>query len=327
MKIDKNISLKEYTTFKIGGYAEFFSIANTKEDLINLVKFAKKERLPITILGGGSNILISDKGIKGLTIINKYKEINISDIKSKIEINDDKSFYREGDYFKFTDLEEDEKNYDQVIVNVSSGINLTYLINDLLSKNITGIQYFSAIPGTLGGAIFNNIHGGSKLIGNYLYKAKVLSLDGDIEEVDRSFFKFGYDYSVLHENKYILLSSNLILFKGDVKKARETSIEWLKRKTNIQPKLPSAGSIFKNITDEQRERIQSPVNSAGWIIDQCGLKGERVGGAQIYEKHANYIVNTGNATEKEVKGLIDKVQNEVYKKFRIKLSPEIIFKS
>ncbi len=325
--IKKNVNLKNYTTFKIGGNAELFSEAFSNEDLIDLIKYAHIKKIPTTIIGGGSNILISDNGIKGLTIINRAKSIEIiENPKIDFETQNNKSRYQEGEYFKFSDLDDDDSIYDKVIVKVSSGVNLTYLINETLSKGITGIQYFTAIPGSIGGAIFNNIHGGSKLIGNLVYKARLIDLKGNIIKVDHSFFNFDYDKSILHENKYFLLDVELILFKGNIDKAKNTSREWLKRKRAVQPILPSAGSIFKNITDEEKEVISSPVNSAGWVIEQAGMKGYSIGGAKVYDKHANYIINTGTATQKDVSSLILEIKEKVLKKFKIEINEEIIFK-
>ena len=326
-EIKKNINLKNYTTFKIGGDAQYFAEALSSEDLVNLIKYSNKENMNLTIIGGGSNILISDKGIKGLTVINRSKSIDLID-NTNIDLDSKtgKPRYKEGDYFKFDDLSDDDSSYEKVLLKVSSGVNLTYLINDTLSKGITGIQYFSAIPGTIGGAIFNNIHGGSKLIGDLTYKARLIDNKGDIIEVDNSFFKFDYDSSILHNKKYYLLDADLILYKGNVEKAKNTAREWIKRKRSIQPILPSAGSVFKNITDEERDTISAPVNSAGWLIENVGMKGYYIGGAKVYEKHANYIVNTGFATQSDVSNLINEIKERVYKKFKIEIEEEIIFK-
>ncbi len=328
MKIDKNINLSKYTTFKIGGVAEFFSEAQTKQNLLDAIEYANKNSIPLNIIGGGSNILISDKGIEGLSVINKYKEINIEGkLEEDINIENNKSFYNEGEYFKFSDLiDTNERDTQKYLVRVSSGVNLTYLINETLHQNLTGIQYFSGIPGTLGGAIFNNIHGGEKLIGDLVYSATLIDKKGEIINVNNNFFEFGYDDSILHKNEYILIDAQLILFEGNVEKAKETAHEWIKRKRNIQPSLPSAGSIFKNITNEEKDVIQAPVNSAGWLIENAGLKGKTIGGAQVYQKHANYIVNIGFAKASDVTNLIEVIQEEVFKKFKIELIPEIILK-
>ena len=326
-EIKKNVNLKNYTTFKIGGNSQFFAEALSNEDLINLVKYSNKENINLTIIGGGSNILISDNGIKGLTVINRSRAIDITEsIDINLNSQAGESRYKEGDYFKFNDLDNHDNSYTRVILKVSSGVNLTYLINDTLSKGITGIQYFSAIPGTIGGAIFNNIHGGSKLIGDLLYKARLIDKKGDIIEVDNSFFKFNYDSSILHKEKYYLLDVDLILYNGNVQKAKNTAREWIKRKRSIQPTLPSAGSIFKNITDNERDVISAPVNSAGWLIENVGMKGYSIGGAKVYEKHANYIVNMGFATQSDVSKLITEIKDRVYEKFKIEIEEEIIFK-
>lgn len=326
-KIENHKPIKDITTYKVGGAAEYFAIAKEKNDLINLVLFAKEKGIKVTIIGGGSNILISDKGIKGLTIQNLYKEINILDTNiDNIHITRLNPRYQDGEYFKFSDLENEYEGYKKTIIEVSSGTILQYLINDMLSKNLCGIEYFTAIPGTVGGAIFNNIHGGTRFIGDLVYEAQIIDMNGNIQSVKNNFFDFSYDYSRLHKNKEILLSVQLILFKGDNVKSKETQKEWFKRKKSIQPILPSAGSIFRNLTQDEMTAINAPVSSAGWIIEQCGLKGFKIGGAQVYEKHANWIVNLGFATQNDISSIIEKIQEDVFRKFKIKLIPEIIFK-
>lgn len=326
-KIEKNIPLKLHTTYKVGGIADFFAIAQSKEDIINLIRFAKEKDYPITIIGGGSNILVSDKGIRGLVIKNLYKEINILDTKAdNIKIKNSDPRYQDGEYFEFSDLESEYIDYKKTLVNISSGVILQYLINDSLSKDLCGLEYFTAIPGTFGGAIFNNIHGGTKFIGDLLYTAEIIDINGNIQNVEKDFFDFSYDYSVLHKNRDILLSAKLILFKGDSDKSKENAKEWFKRKKSIQPILPSAGSVFRNLTNDEKEMLGAPVSSAGWVIEQCNLKGFKIGGAQVYEKHANWIVNLGFATQKDISQIIDVVQTTVYEKFKIQLLPEIIFK-
>ncbi len=326
-KIEKNISLKEHTTYKIGGIADFFAVSESRDDIINLIRFAKEKDYPVTIIGGGSNILISDKGVRGLVIKNLYKEIKILNKNlNNIDISKSQPRYQDGEYFKFSDLESEYEGYDKILVKASSGVILQYLINDSLSKNLCGIEYFTAIPGSIGGAIFNNIHGGTRFIGDLLWKAEIIDINGNIQKKSRDFFDFSYDYSRLHEEKEFLLSVKLILFKGDNSKSKNTAKEWFKRKKSIQPILPSAGSIFRNLSKDEMEVIGAPVSSAGWVIEQCNLKGFTIGGAQVYEKHANWIVNLGFATQSDVSKIIETIQDEVYKKFKINLIPEIIFK-
>ncbi len=324
----KNTELKPYTTYKIGGPADFFATAYTEENLKYLVRYAYSNDIPFDIIGGGSNVLISDKGIRALVVKNNTKEIIIrEDVNvNNFDIKNLKSFYKEGSYMQFEDLEDNESEYKKILVEVSSGLSLAYLINDTISKGLTGLQYFAGIPGTLGGAIFNNIHGGTRLIGNLLHSAKVIDMEGNVSEVDYDFFKFGYDTSVLHQKQYTLLSLKLILFEGDTEKAKTIQKEWIKRKHKIQPTLPSCGSVFKNISDEEKQEIGAPVNSAGWVIEQLGFKGFKIGGAEVYKNHANFIVNLGFAKASDVKTIIDKIKGEALKKFNLKLTPEIILK-
>ncbi len=325
--LEKKVSLKNYTTYKIGGEAEYFYQANTKTELISAIQFALKEELEINIIGGGSNVLVSDKGVKGLTIRNMAKDINITDkVPNDFDIKKSFARYSQGEYMKFSDLEDDETKYERVLVEVQSGVNLTFFINQMINSGLTGIQYFSGIPGTIGGAVFNNIHGGTRIIGDLIYSAEVMDNEGKITEVNPDFFRFGYDESILHTNKYFLLSVKFVLFKGDQNIAKKIALEWTKRKKAIQPILPSAGSVFKNITEEERIAVGAPVNSSGWLIDQMGFKGFTIGGAKVYEKHANFIVNMGFAKQADVSAIIEKIQEKALDKYKLELIPEIIFK-
>ncbi len=327
IKPEKKVSLKNYTTYKIGGDAEYFYQANTRQELMSAIQFALKEEMEINIIGGGSNVLISDKGVKGLTIKNNVKDINITN-KEPNNFDIKKSFarYSQGEYMKFNDLEDDETKYEKILVEVQSGVNLTFFINQMINNGLTGIQYFSGIPGTIGGAVFNNIHGGTRIIGDLVYSAEVMDKEGNIIEVSPDFLKFGYDESILHTNQYFLISVKFVLFKGNQNIAKKIALEWTKRKKAVQPILPSAGSVFKNITEEERQAVGAPVNSSGWLIDQMGFKGFTIGGAKVYEKHANFIVNMGFAKQTDVSEIIEKIQESALEKYKLELIPEIIFK-
>lgn len=280
--IQKNISLKNYTSFKIGGRAKYFFVAKTKEDIISAIKTARKNKLPFFILAGGSKLLVSDRGYNGLVI-------KLQNIKSKTLNNK---------------------------IRVESGLFLPLLINQLIKKNLTGLEWAAGIPGTVGGAVQGNTEAFGNSMADIVKEVEVFNAKtSKIKMYDLKDCRFGYRDSVFKKNKNLIILSALLQFKKENKKEIERKIkEYLNSRRKKQPlNFPSAGSIFKN-----------PKGSfAGFLIEQCGLKGKRIGDAQISEKHANFIVNLGKAQAKDVEKLIELIKNKVKNKFGVNLREEI----
>ena len=300
--IQKNISLKNYTTFKIGGPAKYFFEARTKEDLIKAIKMAKKFNLPFFILGGGSNILVSDRGYEGMII-------KVKSQKSKIKSTSQKS----------------------KIIEAEAGISLGQLVNLALKNNLTGFEWAVGVPGTLGGAIYGNAGWPSdkKNISAIIKEVEVLDISREpkIKKFNKSACQFKYRDSVFKHNKnLIILGAFLQLKKGDKIKIKKEIAEIIKKRKDKIPIEPSAGCIFKNPAPEQARYGAGPLEfSAGELIDKCGLKGKKIGKAQISEKHANFIVNLGGAKSEDVIKLIKLVKQKVKNKFAIWLEEEIQF--
>jgi UDP-N-acetylmuramate dehydrogenase len=255
--IKKNISLKNFTTFKIGGKARYFFAAKTKEDLIRAIVAAKKAKLPFFILGGGSNILVSDGGFRGLVI--KYGQ--------------PLSFY--------------------------------------VSK---GLEWAAGIPGTIQGAVYGNAGAFGKSMKDVVKEVEVFDVKTDkIKVFKNKDCRFSYRNSIFKKNKNLIILS----VKIKTKKVNAGKIkQYLDYKKQNHPwNYPSAGSVFKNPDGF----------SAAWLMEVCGLKGKRIGKAEISKKHANFIVNLGGAKEKDVKKLINLAKKSVKKKFKINLQEEIQF--
>lgn len=341
--IKENIPLKDYTTFKIGGPAKYFYTAKTKKDLIKAIKVARKYDLPFFVIGEGSGLLVADKGFNGLVIKNEIRFIKILKTKKEINLSSVKLSYIQTKpaskikTLSFSDLDYQDKG-EPVFLRVGAGLSLGYLLDYTLKNGITGLQWFSGIPGTVGGAVFCNAHGGTRYIGEYVTNATLIDQQGRCKKVDNTHLGFSYRQSILKKTKEIVADATMRLYKSnDVAKAREVAREWLERKCLVQPRKNTAGSIFQNVYISNRtikqfqknkisltsEMVSNKIIPAGWLIDKCGLKGKRIGNAQVSEKHANFIVNTGEATADDVIQLIKLIKAEVKKKFDIELREAI----
>lgn len=287
--IKKDVVLAPYMTYKIGGRADYFYTANTINDLVDIINKAEQEKIPFFVLGSGANILVGDKGYRGLVIHNKASN------------------------FKF------ENN----LLISESGAIMSDLIEASAEKGLSGLEHFSGIPSTVGGAIHQNLHFLSPDRANTIFiesvvKKGVVLEDFKEKSVGKDHFKFGYDNSILHNKKIFLLEITFELCNKDVELIKVQILANLNWRNEKQPQLsefPSCGSVFKKTEGE----------GAGRLIEKVGLKGKQIGGARVSEKHANYIVNTGNATAQNVRELILLIQEEVFKQTGYKLEPEIEF--
>jgi UDP-N-acetylmuramate dehydrogenase len=302
MKIEKNISLKNYTTFKIGGPAEHFVDAKSIEDVQEVFAWAKENNQPIRVLGGGSNMLISDAGLKGLVM-----KLNLD----KLEFDDNK-------------------------IIVGSGVILAYLLNQALAKDLTGLEFAAGIPGTVGGATRGNAGTYGVAMDSVVKKIKYLDEEQNLQEMTNKDAAFAYRHSIFKNNPWIILELELELTKGDVKAAQDLVQERLEYRQNTQPNLPSAGCIFKNIRFEDVDLKKLEDKNievakfdkfkkipAAYIIEKTGLKGHKIGDAQISEQHGNYIVNTNNATADQIIMLISFIKQQVRDKYGIQLQEEV----
>jgi UDP-N-acetylmuramate dehydrogenase len=289
--VKENISLKDYNTFKIGGKAKYFFVATKKEDLIKAVDVAKKFKLPFFILGRGSNLLISDKGFKGLVVKIQNSKATLRGVAS------------------------DSKNQKSKIV-AEAGTLLSQLLNIAVRNNLTGFEWAVGIPGTLGGAIYGNAGAFGKSIRDNVKEVEVYDIENEkIKILRKKDCHFDYRESIFKKKKnLIIISAKLELKKARKKKIKQRIEEYLDYRIENQPlNFPSIGSIFKN-----------PKGFfAGELIEKCGLKGKIIGNVGISRKHANFIVNLGNGKAKDVKKLINLIKKMVKNKFAVTLEKEI----
>jgi len=322
--LKQNEPLKDHTSFKIGGPARYFYEAKTIADFVKAIKLARELKINYFILGGGTNVLINDKGIDGLVIKNSCQ---------KIEINPPEA----GKSHK---------------VYVESGAKLAKLTDEVINAGLKGLEKIGNIPGTVGGAIWGNAGAYGIAIGDFLVKAEILTFSKVKEAksteasmklerrwVDRDYFRFKYRSSVLKHNQDIILSAELEFPDGtEPEKLKKIREEEHQRRLKTQPwNIGTAGCFFKNLVvelkqiggnqlllDHLKERGGKDL-AAGFLIDQAGLKGYKVGNAMISDIHTNFVVNTGNATAKDVLKLVKHVEDEVLKKFGLKLEHEVYF--
>ncbi|MGH7458898.1 MAG: UDP-N-acetylmuramate dehydrogenase [Longimicrobiaceae bacterium] len=291
-RLERNVPLAPHTTFKIGGPADLLYRARDPDELACAVRAAREAGVCHFLLGAGANVLVGDKGFRGLVIKNEVGGIN---------------FLAGGR------------------VLAGSGV-LTYhdLIQATVSRGLAGLHHYVGIPSTVGGAIWQNLHFLSPppgrertvFIEEVVESATILSEEGEVRTVDRDYFRFGYDYSVLHDRDDVVLEVTFKLEEQEQRELRKTMRENLRWRDDRHPDLwlyPCAGSIFQKI-----EGV-----GAGRLIDQCGLKGKVLGNAQIFPKHANIIVNLGGASATDVTGLIELAQATVERELGYRLETEI----
>ena len=291
----KNVLLKNYTTYKIGGPAKYFLIVKTKEDLIKATELAKELKLPIFILGGGSNVLVSDKGFNGLVI----KIAN-----SKIDFLGRNSVY------------------------VEAGVSSAKLVKFTTDNSLSGIEWFAGIPGTVGGAIYGNAQAFGVKMSDSVEIVEVLDFKTlKIIKLSNKQCKFSLKNSVFKKNKNLIIISAVLKLKKTKKEdIREKVKEHISYRKKGHPiKFPSAGSVFVNPEIKAKNKIKA-VHAAS-LIESCGLKGKKIGNAQISLQHANFIVNLGGAKAKDILALIKLAKQKVKKTFNINLEQEIIWKS
>ncbi len=321
--IQENVLLADYTTFKIGGPAKYFFIAENEKEIKKAVETAKELNLKYFILGGGSNVLISDKGFDGIIIKVESRKLKVESRKPE-----SKTIYAD------------------------AGTKLGTLVKYSVEKNLTGMEWAAGIPGTLGGAIRGNAGAFNYSISDFVKTVKVLdiqeretqnsklkaqSYNSKVKILKNKDCKFGYRKSIFKYNKNLIVLAAKIRFKkGDSEISGKKIQEYLQKRKSVQPlEYPSVGSVFKNILFSEispeafkkcpklEQFRQAGKIPAGWLIENAGLKGKKISGAQISEKHNNFIINTGNASAKDVVILISLIKQKVRNKFDLQLMEEI----
>ncbi len=332
MKIQEHISLRDKNWFKTGGKARFFCQPVTESDYTQALEFARTHELDIVLLGQGANVLISDTGIDGLVICSNMQDITIT---SEISGVHDIAVSRDiavthNDTCKTRDVSIAHEAH--AYVTAGSGVCIQKLIETCLDNNLVGLEEFSGIPGTIGGAVYINIHYFNFLLSNFLVSARVLDKQtGVILDVDRDWFNFGYDTSRLHAREHILLSGTFKLKKvssSDTMYARGRRDEMIRYRNNRYPVSRTCGSFFRNFHEHEIDYLVNDKKMiyAAYYLDKIGVKGNlSVGGACVSHKHANMLVTNSSATSQDVINLAREMQKRVFEKFGVLLQPECQF--
>ncbi len=281
MNIKKNELMKNHTSFKIGGPADELCEAESVQEIKDLIEYAKEKNIEYTVMGNGSNLLVGDKGIRGL-VIKIAHGFSRASVSGKT-------------------------------ITASSGILLSKLANLALSENLSGLEFASGIPGTLGGAIFMNAGAYGGEMKDVIKKVTYLE-NGEVKTVENKELDFGYRRSRFCGTDAIILSAEIELKKAEYDEIKEKMEDFKERRTSKQPlSMPSAGSTFK----------RPEGYFAGKLIEDANLKGFSIGGAQVSEKHSGFVINTGNSTAQDVVDLIKHIQKTVYDKFGVELETEV----
>jgi UDP-N-acetylmuramate dehydrogenase len=290
--VERDAPLAPLTTFKVGGPADYLVTVSSAADLARAVAIARRHGAPVTVLGGGSNVLVADAGLRGVVVRVRGGEIRPT----------------------------------PAGVRADAGVTINGLVRWMLNRGLAGLEAWAGTPGTVGGAVHGNAHFQGRLIGERIERVALLARDGEVIEVPAAEMEFGYDTSRPQRTGEVVLWAEFRAEPDDPRALRATARASLAYRKATQPlDSPSAGCIFRN-PDPARDRLPDDVPpSAGALVDRAGLKGARVGGAMVSPTHANFIVNTGGATARDIRELVERCKREVRARFGVELREEIVY--
>lgn len=291
-RVMREAPLAPLTTFKVGGPAEWLVVVRSAEEVQRATALARAAGLTVTVLGGGSNVLIADAGVRGLVL-----QVHGGDVRL----------------------------LDDSTLRADAGVTINGLVRWTLSHGVAGIEAWAGTPGTVGGAIYGNAHFQGRLISELLERVLILTPAGEQQLVDAGEMEFAYDYSRLHHTREIVLAAEFKAGRGEPSALRQVARESLAFRKRTQPlEKASAGCIFRN-PDPAHDQVPDGLPwSAGALVDRAGLKDVRQGGARVSPRHGNFIVNDGGATALDIAQLIDRCRVEVRRRFGVALRDEIV---
>jgi UDP-N-acetylmuramate dehydrogenase len=291
-RVRRDEPLAPMTTFKVGGPADALIETRASEEIVAAVRAAAAYHVPVTVLGGGSNVLIGDGGIRGLVMRPRGGHIALESPGQ---------------------------------VRADAAVTINGLVRWLIAHSLAGLEAWAGTPGTVGGGIHGNAHWGGRLLSEFVISVRLVSRDGTVTDAAPAEMDFGYDRSRLQRSGEILLSALLAVHSGDPAMLREEARRSLAYRKRTQPLAsPSAGCIFQNPAPEITMPAGIP-RSAGALVDRAGLKGVTEGRALVSPHHGNFIVNTGGATAADIRTLIERCRSEVRRQFRVDLADEIVY--
>ena len=278
----KDVPMKEHTTMKVGGKADLMIIPDSISSIQKIIAFLSTTNIPYLVIGNGSNLIFHDTGYNGVIV-------KIGTPLSDIEVFDD-------------------------IIIAEAGASLAHVANTALEHSLTGLEFASGIPGSMGGAVYMNAGAYDGEMKQVVIETLCLDNEGNLITLKNDEHNFSYRHSIIQDDNLTCLQVKMKLEKGEKHKIQTRMNELNARRRKKQPlNYPSAGSIFK----------RPPGTYAGMLVDNCGLRGTKIGGAQVSDKHCGFIVNTGNATAEDIISLIKYVQETVYKNSGIWLELEV----
>ncbi|MBU0578427.1 UDP-N-acetylmuramate dehydrogenase [Patescibacteria group bacterium] len=302
-----NFLLAPQTYSKIGGQAEVYLELKKRQQIIEIINFCKNKNIKLTLLGGASNVIIDDRGISGLVLHLKNNKLIKLD-KSTID--------------------------GKKLIQAEAGLKTSLLVKKVIDLGYFGLEYFLGIPGTVGGAIYNNAHYLENLISEHINRVEIIDQQNKVKWISKKDCEFRYGSSRFQKTQEIILRVEFVLKKGSKEKSHKLVQKATQYRAKTQPLgKPSSGCIFKNTpnTPELKKLFPQFKNqqfvSAGFLIDRAGLKGVRVGDVEVSKKHAAFFINQGKGTATDLKKLIKLVKQKIKQKFNINLQEEIFYLS
>lgn len=292
-RVGRDVPLAPLTTFRVGGPADWLVEARSSDEIVTALALAWRAGVPATILGGGSNVLVSDAGVRGVVIRPRGGDI---------------------------------RRVDDRQVRADAGVSINGLVRWTIMHGAAGLEAWAGTPGTVGGAVYGNAHFGGRLIGELVTSVRLVARDGSPMEVGAEDMAFGYDRSRLQATGEVLLSASFRVAPGDPAALRATARASLAFRKRTQPlETPSAGCVFRN-PERGRDTVPEGIPwSAGALVDRAGVKGVAIGGARVSPTHGNFIVNDGSATARDIRQLITRCRDGVRARFGVELREEIVY--
>jgi UDP-N-acetylmuramate dehydrogenase len=292
-RVRTNAPLAPLTTFRVGGPADWLVEVRSADQLRAVLRAAEAATVPVTVLGGGSNVVVSDDGVRGIVV-----RVLLTGISQSAPDR----------------------------VRAEAGVTMNGLVRWTISHGLAALEAWAGTPGTVGGAIYGNAHFGGRNIGDLVASVTLVTPRGDLIPASAAEMEFAYDTSRLKRTREVLAWAEFVVSPGTPDELRKTARRSLAYRKGTQPlSMPSAGCIFQN-PDPAHDRLPADVPwSAGALVDRAGLKGFRIGGARISADHANFIVNDGNATARDIRDLVERARSAVREQLGVELRDEVVF--
>lgn len=292
-RVRRGVPLRDYTTFRTGGPAEWFVETRSSDEMLMVLEAARQAGMPVTLLGGGSNVLVSDQGVRGVVVRPRGGDI---------------------------------RRIDETHVRADAAVTMNGLVRWTITQGLAGVEAWAGTPGTVGGAVYGNAHYGGQLISELITSVQLVTREGVVRDVPAAEMAFGYDASRLQRSGEILLTADFTVSPGDPEQLRSVARQSLAYRKRTQPlAIPSAGCIFQNPMPGTDVLPAGMPWSAGALVDRAGMKGATVGGARVSPVHANFIVNERGATAADIRRLIERCREAVRRSYGVDLREEIVY--